>query len=153
MTINGERHYLWRAVDQDGNVLDILVQSRWNKQAAKTFFRKLLKGLTYIPRVIITDKLKSYGTAKREILPRVEHRQHHYLNNRAENSHQPTRQRERRMQGFKSPGHAQRFLATYGPIAQHFRPRRHRFSAPEYREEMQKRCQRWDEITGTELAA
>ena len=70
-----------------------------------------------MPRVIITDKLKSYGAAKREILPGVEHRQHRYLNNRAENSHQPTRQRERRMQGFKSPGHAQRFLAAYGPIA------------------------------------
>ena len=74
--------------------------------------------------------------ALREILPSVEHRQHRYLNNRAENSHQPTRQRERRMQRFKSPGHAQRFLAAYGPIAPHFRPRRHRLSAPEYRQEM-----------------
>ena len=139
ITINKERHYLWRAVDQDGNVLDILVQSRRNKQAAKKFFRKLLKGCQYVPRVIITDKLKSYGAAKREILPGVEHRQHRYLNNRAENSHQPTRQRERRMQGFKSPGHAQRFLSAYGPIAQHFRPRRHRFSAPAYRQEMQQK--------------
>ena len=103
LTIKGERHYLWRAVDQDGNVLDILVQRRRDKQAAKKFFRKLLKGLPYVPRVIITDKLKSYGAAKREILPGVEHRQHRYLNNRAENSHQPTRQRERRMQRFKSP--------------------------------------------------
>jgi putative transposase len=90
LTIRGERHYLWRAVDQDGNVLDILVQSRRNKKAAKRFFRKLLKGLHYVPRVIITDKLRSYGAAKREILPGVEHRQHKYLNNRAENSHQPT---------------------------------------------------------------
>jgi putative transposase len=153
LTINKERHYLWRAVDQDGNVLDILVQRRRNKQAAKKFFRKLLKGLTYVPRVIITDKLKSYGAAKREILPGVEHRQHKYLNNRAENSHQPTRQRERRMQGCKSPGHAQRFLSAYGPIAQHFRPRRHHLSAPTYRQEMQKRCQVWEEITGTEMAA
>ena len=101
LTIKGERHYLWRAVDQDGNVLDILVQRRRDKRAAKKFFRKLLKGLTYVPRVIITDKLKSYGAAKREILPGVEHRQHRYLNNRAENSHQPTRQRERRMQRFQ----------------------------------------------------
>jgi putative transposase len=123
--INGQRHYLWRAVDQDDNVLDILVQSRRNKQAAKKFFRKLLKGLTYVPRVIITDKLKSYGVAKREMLPGVEHRQSRYLNNRCENSHRPTRQRERRMQGFKSAAHAQRFLSAYGPIAQHFRPRRH----------------------------
>ena len=122
MTINGQRHYLWRAVDQDDNVLDILVQSRRNKKAAKKFFRKLLKGLQYVPRVIITDKLKSYGAAKREILPGVEHRQSRYLNNRCENSHRPTRQREYRMQGFKSAGHAQRFLSAYGPIAQHFRP-------------------------------
>jgi putative transposase len=74
LTINGERHYLWRAVDQDGNILDILVQSRRNKNAAKKFFRKLLKRLTYIPRVLITDQLKSYGAAKQDILPSVEHR-------------------------------------------------------------------------------
>jgi putative transposase len=125
LIIQGQRHYLWRAVDQDGQVLDILVQRRRDKKAAKRFFRKLLKGFQYVPRVIITDKLKSYGAAKREILPSVEHRQHRYLNNRAENSHQPTRQRERRLQGFKSVGDAQRFLSAYGPIAQHFRPRRH----------------------------
>ena len=152
LTSNGERHDLWRAVDQDGHVLDILVQSRRNKKAAKKFFRKLLKGLTYVPRVLITDKLKSYGAAKREILPGVEHRQHRYLNNRAENSHQPTRQRERRMQGFKSPGHAQRFLAAYGPIAEHFRPRRHLLSAQAYRQEMVQRFQSWQEVTGLAAA-
>jgi putative transposase len=139
-------------VDQDGNVLDILVQRRRNKQAAKKFFRKLLKGLTYVPRLIVTDKLKSYGAAKRELLPGVEHRQHRYLNNRAENSHQPTRQRERRMQRFKSPGQAQRFLSAYGPIMQHFRPRRHRFSAPAYRQEMKNRFHLWQDITTTGLA-
>ena len=106
LTIHGERHDLWRAVDQDGTGLDILVQSRRNKHAAKQFFRKLLKECQYMPRVIITDQLKSYGAAKREILPGVEHRQHRSLNNRAENSHQPTRPRERRLQGFKSPGPA-----------------------------------------------
>src|SRR5918992_683365 len=153
LTIKGERHYLWRAVDQEGNVLDILVQRRRDKKAAKKFFRKLLKGLPYVPRVIVTDKLKSYGAAKREILPSVEHRQHRYLNNRAENSHQPTRQRERRMQRFKSPGHAQRFLSAYGPISQHFRPRRHRFSALAYRQELRNRFQIWQTITGTALAA
>jgi putative transposase len=137
----------------DGNVLDILVQSRRNKQTAKKFFRKLLKGCQYVPRVLITDKLKSYGAAKREILPGVEHRQHRYLNNRAENSHRPTRQRKRHMQGFKSPSQAQRFLSAYGPITEHFRPRRHRLSAPEYRQEMHKRFQVWEEITGTEMAA
>jgi putative transposase len=153
LTINGERHYLWRAVDQDGHGLDILVQSRRNKKAAKKFFRKLLKGLMYVPRVLITDKLKSYGAAKRAVMPSVEHRQHRYLNNRAENSHQPTRQREWRMQGFKSPGHAQRFLSAYGPIAQHFRPRRHLLSASAYRQEMAQRFQMWGEITSTGMAA
>src|SRR5437879_10957208 len=151
--IRGKQHYLWRAVDQSGNVLDILVQSRRNAAAATRFFRKLLKGLRYVPRVIITDKLKSYGAAKREILPGVEHRQSRYLNNRCENSHRLTRQREYRMQGFKSPGHAQRFLSAYGPIAQHFRPRRHRLSASAYRQEMRQRFESWAEITGTERAA
>jgi putative transposase len=130
-----------------------LVQRRRDKRAAKKFFRKLLKGLTYVPRVIVTDKLKSSGAAKREILPGVEHRQHRYLNNRAENSHQPTRQRERRMQGFKSPGQAQRFLSAYGPIAQHFCPRRHRFAASAYRHELRKRFQSWQEITVLPMAA
>jgi putative transposase len=153
LTINGERHYLWRAVDQDDHVLDILVQSRRNKKAAKKFFRKLLKGLQYVPRVVITDKLKSYDAAMREMLPGVEHRQHRYLNNRCESSHRPTRQRERRMQGFKSAGHAQRFLSAYGPIAQHFRPRRHLLSASEYRREMRQRFECWAAITGTERAA
>jgi putative transposase len=96
------------------------------------FFRKLLKGLTYVPRVLITDKLKSYGAAKRDLLPSVEHRQHCYLNNRAENSHQPTR---------------------YGPIAQHFRPRRHLLPAPIYREEMRQRFQSWQEVTSMATAA
>ena len=153
VTINGKRHYLWRAVDQDDHVLDILVQRRRNKKAAKKFFRKLLKGLRYVPRVVITDTLKRYGAAKREMLPGVEHRQSRSLNNRCENSHRPTRQREYRMQGCKSPGHAQRFLSAYGPIAQHFRPRRHRLSASEYRDEMGYRFERWAEITGTERAA
>jgi putative transposase len=153
LSINGERQYLWRAVDQDGNVLDILVQRRRDKHAAKKFFRKLLKGLTYVPRVIITDQLKSYEAAKREILPGVEHRQHRYLNNRAENSHQPTRQRERTMRRFKSAGHAQRFLSAHGPILSHFRPRRHRLRARDYRQEMAYRRHIWREITATETAA
>jgi putative transposase len=153
LTIHGERHYLWRAVDQDDNVLDMLVQSRRNKHAAKKFFRKLLKGLQDVPRVVITDTLKRYGAAKRERLPGVEHRQSRYLNHRCENSHRPTRQRERRMQGFTSAGHAQRFLSAYGPITQHFRPRRHLLSASAYRQEMRKRFESWAEITGTEWAA
>jgi putative transposase len=152
LTINGARHSLWRAVDQDGHLLDILVQSCRNTKAATKFFRTLLKGLTYVPRVLITDKLNRYGAAKRDMLPSVEHRQHRYLNHRAENSHQPTRQRERRMQGVTSPGHAQRFLSAYGPIAQHFRPRRHRLSAQAYRQEMVQRFQSWQEVTGLAAA-
>ena len=151
LTIRGQRHYLWRAVDQDGNVLDILVQSHRNKKAAKRFFRKLLKGLQYVPRVIITDKLKSYGAAKREILPGVEHRQHKRLNNRAENSHQPTRLREKKMRKFKSAKHAQRFLSAFGTLSQHFQPRRHRLSAREYRAILQGRFQTWNEITRVKL--
>jgi putative transposase len=153
LNINGARRYLWRAVDQDGQVLDILVQSRRNKKAAKKFFHKLLKGLMCAPRVVITDKLISYGAAKPEILPWVEHRQHRDLNNRAHNSHQPTRQRKRRMQGFKSPGHAQRFISAHGPMTQHFRPRRHRFSAANYRQEMHHRFDSWKDITGLAMAA
>ncbi len=101
LRINGRVHYLWRAVDQDGDVLDILVQSRRDKKAAKKFFRKLLKGLQYVPRVIITDQLRSYSAAKAEIMPSVEHCQNKGQNNRAENSHQPTRLREKVMRRFK----------------------------------------------------
>ncbi len=151
--ISGVQHYLWRAVDQDGNVLDILVQSRRDKAAATKFLRRLLKDLAYVPRVVITDKLASYGAAKREALPSVEHRQHKRLNNRAENSHQPTRERERRMRRFKSPGHAQRFLAAYGPIASHFRPRRHRLTAAAYRQTRAERFQTWHDVTGTQVIA
>jgi len=151
--INGVQHYLWRAVDQDGTVLDILVQRRRDRVAATKFFRRLLKGLAYVPRVVITDKLASYGAAKREVLPSVEHRQHKRLNNRAENSHQPTRERERRMRRFKSPGHAQRFLAAYGPIAGHFRPRRHRLSAVVYRETRAERFATWRAVTGARAMA
>lgn len=149
IAINGVQHDLWRAVDQDGNVLDILVQSRRNKAAARKFFRKLLKGLAYGPRVLITDKLGSYDAARRAVLPSVEHRRPKGLKNRAEDSHQPTRERERRMRRFKSPGHAQRFLAAYGPIAGHFRPRRHRLSATAYRATRAERCATWRAVTST----
>ena len=91
LKINGRLHYLWRAVDQDGDVLDILVQTSRDKKAAKKFFRKLLKGMRFVPRVIVTDKLRSYSAAKAELLPSAEHCQQKYQNNRAENSHQPTK--------------------------------------------------------------
>jgi putative transposase len=153
LSIRGQKHILWRVVDQDGNVLDILVQSRRNKQAAKRFFRKLLKGLQYVPRVIITDKLRSYGAAKRELLPGVEHRQHKGLNNRAENSHQPTRLREKKMRRFTSANQAQRFLSAFSLIAGHFQPRRHRLCAGEDRAILQSRFQHWNEGTGVKPVA
>jgi len=151
--INGAQHYLWRSVDQDGNVLAVLVQSRRDKRAATNFLRKLLKGRTYAPRVVITDTRASYGAAMREVLPSVEHRRHKGLNNRAENSHQPTRERERRMRRFTSPGHAQRFLAAYGPIAGHFRPRRHRLTAAAYRATRAARFATWRAVTGVAALA
>jgi putative transposase len=153
LTIHGARHDLGRAVDQDGDVLDSLVQRRWNTTAAPRVFRTRLKGLTDVPRGLITAKRSSYGAAKPARRPGVEHRQHRDVNTRAEHSHHPTRQRERRLQGFKSPGQAQRFLAAYGPIAQHCRPRRHRLSAPVYRQERSPRCQIWREVTGVAPAA
>ena len=131
--IQGIQHYLWRAVDQGGVVLDILVQDRRDAKAAKRFFKRLLKGLQYRPRVIITDKLRSYGVAQRQLLPDVEHRQSRYLNNRAENSHRPTRRRERQMQRFKSPSQAQDFLSAHAFIHGHFHPQRHLMTATAYR--------------------
>src|SRR6266853_2317829 len=145
LKINGRLHYLWRAVDQDGDVLDILVQRHRNKNAAKKFFRKLLKGLRYVPRMIITDKLRSYSAARTEVMPSVEHVQQKYQNNRAENSHQPTRLRERVMRRFKSAGHAQRFLSAFGISTSHFRPGRHPCTANGYRAVMKSRFAAWEE--------
>ena len=139
LSINGKFHYMWRAVDQDGEVLDILVQPHRNKQAAKKNFRKLLHKLRYVPRVIITDKLRSFDAAKPEIRPDVIHIQDKGKNNRAENSHQPTRERERRMRGFKSAGHGQRFLASFGKISSFFKEGRHLLKAMNYRELLCKR--------------
>ena len=129
----GVQHYLWRAVDQDGVVLDILVQERRDGKAAKRFFKRLLEGLQYVPRVIITDKLRSYGVARRRLLPSVEHRQSRYRNNRAKNSHRLTRRRERQMQRFKSPDQAQHFLSAHAFIHGHVHPRRHLMAAMVYR--------------------
>ena len=126
-------HYLWCAVDQDGVVLDVLVQARRDANSAKRFFKRLPKGLPYVLRVIVTDKLRSYGVAQRHLLPGIEHRQSRYLNNRAENSHRPTLRRERQMQRFKSPEQALRFLFAHVFIHGHFHPRRHLMAATTYR--------------------
>jgi putative transposase len=151
--VRGETHYLWRAVDQDGNVLDILVQSQRNAKAATRFFKKLLKGLRYAPRVMITDKLASYGAARKQMRLSIEHRQHKGLNNRAENSHQPTRQKERQMKKFKSPGKAQRFLSAHGPINNLFRPRRHLLKATAYRAARKQAFSTWPEAIDHAVAA
>ncbi len=153
MKINGRWRYLWRAVDQNGNVLDVLVQSRRDTKAATRFFRKLLKRQCRTPRVLVTDQLRSYGVAHREIMRSVKHRCSKYLNNRAENSHQPTRQREHAMKGFRSPSAAQKFLSVFSAISPHFRPRRHCLTVTDYRAEMTARFTIWNEITGVSAAA
>ena len=153
VTIAGKKHYLWRAVDQDGFVLDAMVQSRRDKKAAKRLLRKLLKKQGRAPRAIVTDKLRSYGAAKKEIMPGVEHRQHKGLNNRAENSHQPTRRRERQMKRFKSARHVQRFVSIHDPIANLFHFPRNQLTAADYRTARAQAFEDWAEISGARLAA
>ena len=153
ITINGDRYYLWRAVDQDGDVLDILVRKNCNKRATKRFYRKLLKGLHYALRRIVTDKLRSYGAARKEVLPDVIHDDGKWQNNRAENSHQPTSQRERQMRRFKSPGQAQRFLSAHGPINNLFRFGRHHMKAAHYHLFRNQAFDLWREVTCVKNAA
>ncbi len=152
LTIAGVKHWLWRAVDQSGMVLDILVQSRRDMRAAKRLLRKLLKRQCRAPRVMITDKLASYGAARRQVMPSVEHRKHKGLNNRAENSHQPTRRRERQMKRFKSAGQAQRFLSAHDGINNLFHLRRNRVPATQYRADRTQAFQVWAEVTGAGAA-
>ncbi|WP_084112975.1 IS6 family transposase [Belnapia moabensis] len=153
LKINGVQHYLWRAVDQHGVVLDILVQSRRNATAAKRFFKRLLAGLKFKPSRIITDGLRSYGVAQREVMSGVRHRTSRYLNNRAENSHRPTRRREGQMQRFKSPRQAQRFLSSHAMIYGHFRPRRHLMTAGQYRRTRDKAFRIWRQEICVQIAA
>ncbi|BAX90255.1 IS6 family transposase [Mycobacterium shigaense] len=133
-------------------LLDILVHSRRDKTAAKRFSHKLLTGLQDVPRVVVTDKLGSYRVIHCDVMASVTQRRSKYLNNRAENSHQPTRVREKVMKRFASPGQAQRFLYAFGHIRGHFQPHRHLLSATEWRTEMADRCHVWDEITATAAA-
>ncbi len=134
-------------------VLDGLVQSRRDKRAAKRLLRKLLKRQGRTPRVMVTDKLASYPAAKKDLMPGVEHRRHKGLNNRAENSHQPTRRRERQMKRFKSPGQAQRFLSAHDQINNLFHLRRDHITATEYRAARTRAFESWAEITGVTAAA
>jgi len=145
--IRGELHYLWRAVDQDGDTIDILMQKRRNKRAAKRFFRKLLKSQCWSPRRVTTDKLKSYSAAHREVMPSVVPSTEQYENNRAELSHEPTRLRERQMRRFKSAGQAQRFLVVHGLVGNLFRLGRHLICATHFREFRAKAFSEWQQAT------
>ncbi|MFC1456474.1 IS6 family transposase [Microvirga arabica] len=129
ISIAGQKHWLWRAVDQDGYVLDEIVQSRRDTKAAKRLLRRLLKKQGCPPRRMITDKLGSYAAARRQIMPAVDHRSHKGLNNRAENSHLPLRRREQAMQGFRSPGGLQRFASVFSATRNLFVPPHSRRSA------------------------
>jgi putative transposase len=149
---NRSKYWRWRAVDQEGIVLALLVQARRNQEAAETFLRRLVEGQGYQPRVVITDKLARSPLALRQVLPGVEHRRHNGLNNRAETSHRPTRRRERVFQRCTSPAHAQPFLAPFGPLSDHVRPRRHRHPAPTYHHLLQTRFVAWREVTGLAVA-
>jgi putative transposase len=153
ITLAGKRHWLWRAVDQDGFVLDVLVQSRRDRKAAKRLLRKLLKKSAMAPRVMVTDKLESYGAARRDMGLSIEHRQHKGLNNRAENSHQPTRRRERQMKRFKSARQVQRFLSSHDPISNLFHLRRNQLAAADYRKARRAAFETWADITSVALAA
>lgn len=153
ITINGKKQWLWRAVDQDGFVLDVLVQNRRDAKAARRLMRKLLRAQGHPPRVMITDKLRSYNAAGHDVMPGVEHRSHKGLNNRAENSHQPTRRRERIMKRFKSPRQLQRFVSIHDPIANLFHLRRDHVTATEYRIARAQAFETWAEIAGARWAA
>jgi len=147
VTVRGERRYLWRAVDQDGDVLDILVQKRKDKRAAVRFFRKLMKGQGHSARLMVTDKLPSYGAARKAVMATSMHCHDQYANNRAEVSHEHTREQERQMRRFKSTGQAQRFLAVHGQVHNLFRVGRHLLRAVNYRLLRGRSFAMWQQVT------
>jgi len=147
VTIQGRQQYLWRAVDEDGDVIDILVQSRRNRRAAVRFFRKLLKRQGCVPRRLIADKLRSYSAARRTVMPSVVHSTRQYENNRAEVSHQPTRQRERQVRRFKSAAHLQRFAAVHGLVQNLFRVGRHLLRSAHHHLLRARAFVEWDAVT------
>ena len=153
LKINGEQFYLWRAVDEHGEELDILVTKKLDKKAEKSFFKKLLANLEYTPGRIVTDKLRSYAAAKKEIMPDVPHIQDKGSYMRAENSHRHVRKRERHLQRFKSLVHARRFLPAYCQIRCFFSKRRHLYSAHDYRELLSKKFIAWNEMSNFKFAA
>ena len=148
VTFQGRRQYLWRAVDQDGDGLDILVQSRRDRRAAARLFRKVLQGQGRSPRRLVTDKLRRYSAAHRTVMPSVIHSTRQYANNRAAGSHQPTRQRERQMRRFTSAAPAQRFLAVHGLVLNLFRVGRHLLRSAHHRWLRRRAFAEWDAVTG-----
>ncbi|MGQ3215984.1 MAG: IS6 family transposase [Shinella sp.] len=148
ISIAGRKHWLWRAVDQDGYGLNEIVQSRSDTKAAKRLLISLLKKAGMPPKRIITDKLRSYGAAKREVMPAVEHRSHKSLNNRAENSHLPLRKRERTMQGFRSPGSLQRFISIFSALRNLFVIPPHKRSALATHIHRIRAMAHWKAVTG-----
>jgi putative transposase len=145
--IDGRLVYLWRAVDAEGEVLDVVVQSKRDKRAALKLLRKLLKKMAFVPDKLVTDDLRSYGAAARELGLSRRHERGRWRNNRAENSHQPTRRRERKMQGFKSAGSAQRFLSVHAASYNTFNVQRHLISAKTHRSFRASAMQTWREVT------
>jgi putative transposase len=145
--VQGKQQPLWRAVDQDGDTIDILVQSRRNRGAAKRFFLKLLKAQDTWPNRLVTDKLRSYGAAHREIMPSVPHDTRRWANNRAEASHEAVRFRERQMRGFKSGRHAQRFLSVYSVVGNLFRVGRQKVSAENYKILRNRAFKTWKQVS------
>ncbi len=145
--IQGKQHYLWRAVDQDGEVVDVFLQHRRDGKAAKRFFKRLLKKHEGEPRKIVTDKLRSYAVARRELIPNTIHDTSQYANNRAELSHQPTRVRERGMRRFKSAHQTQHFLSAHAAVYNLFNLGRHLISAKYYRLFRQRAFVSWEYAT------
>ncbi len=145
--IQGKQLHLWQAIDQDGEVVDVLLQARRDGKAARRFFKQLLKKCRNKPRKIVTDKLRSYGVAHRELIPDAIHDTSQYANNRAELSHQPTRVRERGMRRFKSIGQAQRFLDVHATVYNLFNLGRHLVSASDYRNLRQGAFASWKKVT------
>jgi putative transposase len=150
ITIRGKRHYLWRAVDQDGDVIDILVTKRRDQQAAKRFFRKALKHQGQTPWQLVTDKLRTYRAVHREVFPSIVHRTERYANNRAEVSHQHTHEKEKQIRRFKSPQQAQRFLSVHSLIQNLFRVGSHHLKAIHYRLLRGQAFSDWQEATCTQ---
>ena len=148
LKIKGRKQWLWRAVDRARLALDILVQERRTQEAAERFLRRVLEGEEHAPRVVVTDNLASYPPALKRVLPHTKHRRQNGLNNRAENSHRPVRKRERALQRFKSPEHAQRFLEPFSAVCNHFRLRRHLLPADQYQQIRTERFQQWREVVG-----